>query len=162
MDPSRFIILKAEIERNLQDLFSLQEECQNYLGRSKNEGDLFESADIRVIGSILHDFYTCLERIFRKISLEIDQRPLAGEMWHSDLLLQMNLDIPSIRPRVISDELREKLYEYLRFRHVFRNVYGFSLKWQKMKHLATNLVIVYKEISKNMRQFFLFLDEIIK
>ena len=54
---------------------------------------------------------------------------------HKRLLNKMTLKIPGLRPAVISKELKEALDEYLRFRHVFRNVYGYLLEWKRMKGL---------------------------
>ncbi|MGB9887889.1 MAG: hypothetical protein ACPLRW_12990, partial [Moorellales bacterium] len=44
--------------------------------------------------------------------------------WHKQLLNRMTLEVPEVRPPVISKDLARTLDEYLRFRHVFRNVYG--------------------------------------
>lgn len=59
---------------------------------------------LRAGGSILHDFYTGIEKIFENIAKEIDHRLPTGEEWHSELLHQMALDItglnlPSFLPR---------------------------------------------------------------
>jgi hypothetical protein len=50
----------------------------------------------------------------------------------------MSLELPEIRPAVISTETAERLGDYLRFRHVFRNVYGFVLDATRLKPLEEN------------------------
>lgn len=60
----------------------------------------------------LHGFYSGLERIFEKIASLVDENTPAGTNWHQELLRQMSLEIPEVRPAVISDRLREKLEEY--------------------------------------------------
>lgn len=45
-------------------------------------------------------------------------------------------------PPVIAAELRERLKEYLGFRHLFRNIYGIELKWDKLKDLLILLTTV--------------------
>jgi hypothetical protein len=47
---------------------------------------------LRAAGSILHDFYTGIEKIFENIGKEVDRRIPLGDEWHSDLLHQMTLD----------------------------------------------------------------------
>ncbi|MEW6698055.1 MAG: hypothetical protein ACOY35_02210 [Bacillota bacterium] len=47
----------------------------------------------------------------------------------------MTLDIPEVRPPVLSRETAGKLDEYRAFRHVFRNVYGFNLSSERMVDL---------------------------
>lgn len=54
------------------------------------------------------------------------------EKWHRNLLLQMTLDIPDVRPALITKETADKLDEYRAFRHVFRNVYGFNLSAERI------------------------------
>ena len=43
------------------------------------------------------------------------------------------------RTSVISLELMEELKEYLGFRHVFRNIYGLQLNWEKLKILLLKI-----------------------
>ena len=47
------------------------------------------SVEIRAEGSILHDFYCGIEKIFERIALSIDKSFPKGEDWHTELLLQM-------------------------------------------------------------------------
>ena len=110
-----------------------------------------------VYGSILHDFYTGIEKIFRKIAIEMDEELPEGLSWHSELLERMNLSIEDVRIQVIEKDLKRKLYEYLRFQHVFRNVYGFDLKWEKMRHLVIELEDVFNELDSSVERFLDFL-----
>lgn len=43
----------------------------------------------------------------------------------------MTIEIPDIRPRIISNDFAEELDEYRRFRHMFRHSYGAELCWRK-------------------------------
>lgn len=43
----------------------------------------------RVAGSILHDFYSGVEKIFERIAISVDKELPKGENWHIELLLQM-------------------------------------------------------------------------
>lgn len=49
----------------------------------------------------------------------------------------MTIPIKQIRPAVISEELAAGLDEYLSFRHVFSNIYGFELKGDRIDYLAS-------------------------
>ena len=51
----------------------------------------------------------------------------------------MTLDIPEVRPAVIDRDLARTLGEYLRFRHVFRNVYGGVLEAERMSSLERRI-----------------------
>lgn len=45
-----------------------------------------------------YDFNTGVEKILEDIAKEVDRRVPIGEGWHSELLHQMTLDIPGLRP----------------------------------------------------------------
>jgi hypothetical protein len=109
---------------------------------------------LRAGGSILHDFYTGIEKIFENIAKEIDRRIPLGEEWHSDLLHQMTLDVKGLRPPVISQNTEKILREYLGFRHLFRKRYGFELDWQKMKRLLLKIPQVLLGLEKDIGIFF--------
>lgn len=47
----------------------------------------------------------------------------------------MTIEIKGIRPPVISKELAAELDEYLSFRHLFRNIYGFELESKRLENL---------------------------
>ncbi len=123
-------VLEKEIEKELRDLERLDKEMSEVL--SHPEPSVLET---RAAGSILHDFYSVIEKIFKRIAARIDRDVPSGEDWHTDLLIRMAIFLDSIRPNVISENLKEQLAEYLRFRHLFRNIYGFELKWEKCKTL---------------------------
>ena len=124
-----FKVLKLSIQDEIGKLALLDRE-KNALVKRRSSNYL-----VRAGGSILHDFYTGIEKIFESIAKEIDNRIPMGEEWHSELLRQMTLDIPGLRPPVITANTEKKLREYLGFRHLFRKRYGFELDWQKLKKL---------------------------
>jgi hypothetical protein len=113
---------------------------------------------LRAGGSILHDFYTGVEKVLENIAKEIDQRVPMGEEWHSELLYQMTLDIPGLRPPVISTHIEKRLREYLGFRHLFRKRYGFELDWEKMKKLLVRMPQVLAALEKEFEIFFQAID----
>lgn len=74
----------------------------------------------------LHDIYTGLERVFQQIAAGVDEDVPSGEAWHEALLRQMAAERPPRRPAVITEATRDALDNFLRFRHVVRNVYAFE------------------------------------
>ena len=70
------------------------------------------------------------------------------------------MSIDNIRPPVISVELKEQLGEYLRFRHLFRNIYGFELKWERCKALGMMMTEILDAFTKETRKFLEFIDSI--
>jgi hypothetical protein len=96
----------------------------------------FSSLRIRACASILHDFYSGIEKMFINIARETDRTVPGGEGWHRELLEQMTLDIPDMRPAVIGTELAAQLQQYLSFRQRFRNLYGYELEWGRWKNYS--------------------------
>jgi len=86
-----------------------------------------------------HAFYTGVERMLELIASDLDASRPATPHWHRDLLAQMSLAIPDIRPAVLRSETSTALIEYLEFRHVVRNVYTFNLRPDRVAELVSGL-----------------------
>ena len=65
----------------------------------------------------------------------------------------MRLDIPEVRPAVIDPELAKTLGEYLRFRHVFRNVYGSIPEADRMRPLEQRMPAILASFREQIREF---------
>jgi hypothetical protein len=142
--------LKKELEIELRNLERLAREMEELTSRFVNKPDFIET---RAAGSILHDFYCGIEKIFERIEIHISGELPKREDWHAELLSQMAHSIKGIRDAVISTDLREKLKEYLRFRHLFRHIYGFELKWERFKDLSLSLSNILTEFKQNLDEF---------
>jgi len=119
------------------------------------------SVELRAIGSILHDFYSGIEKVFKRIALEIDGEIPKGEDWHIiHLLNRMAIRVPQVRPNVISSHLRDDLEDYLRFRLLFRHLYGFELKWSRCQALALNMPDILNHFLQELEEFLKFLESL--
>lgn len=151
------ILLEARIRKELDKLEKLQDELTTL---AKLKEQKLKSVKIRAYASILHDFYSGIEKIFISIAREVDQVVPKSLGWHRDLLEQMTLDIPSKRPAVINGHLLRELQQYLGFRHRFRNLYGYELEWARMEPLVKDLVPIFSEFKNNLETFLDLLPEI--
>jgi len=52
---------------------------------------------------------------------------------------------------------RRYLKEYLKFRHLFRHIYGFELKWERIKPLVLS-TDVFHNLKKDIRKFMDYLE----
>jgi len=150
----KFILrdLISQIENELISLEELRQEMRDVL--TQEDTIIFR----RSIGSILHDFYNCCERIFRKIAIDINGGYVETEQWHKALLYRMTIPIKDIRPAVVSEELAADLDEYLSFRHVFRNIYGFELKGERVTYLAGKFDRTAERFTEEIKKFLDFLN----
>ena len=160
MSHDQYSPLISEIKVERRHLSNLVEEVESLSEKIEAKPT---GVELRAAGSILHDFYTGLEKIFRLIAVEIDGNMPSGEEWHKRLLDRMAVEIEDIRPPVIDDSLKEQLSEYLRFRHLFRHIfYGFELNWERCKPLVRKLPEINKELSESLDIFEGFLREVSK
>ena len=142
--------LKNEMKIEIENLERLTNEMKQLLSRTGEKKNFME---VRAAGSILHDFYCGIEKIFERIAVAIDKSFPKGENWHTELLLQMAKPLEGIRDRVISEDLLQPLKEYLRFRHLFRHIYGFELKWDRIKPLCVEMENLSKELKLEISKF---------
>jgi hypothetical protein len=114
--------------------------------------------ELRGIANIVHDFYTGAEHVFEKISATLDGGVPSGSAWHRELLESMALDLPSLRPPVLTRSAVRLLEEFLRFRHLFRNVYGFDLEWERLRPLLSRVPATWGVLRADLMAFLVFLD----
>jgi hypothetical protein len=154
---SNLLILNQRIREETSELIAVVSRAERAIRVARKGG---EDADLYADAAALnlHDFYTGLERIFRQIAVTVDRSTPAGQEWHRDLLKQMCLDIPGIRPAVLSPETCAALDEFMRFRHVVRNVYAFQLDGKRVAQLVQEAQALMKRIAAELEGFAAFLE----
>ncbi len=128
-------ILAARIRIDLPELAFLVERARQGWNKAKTLNDDYYLDGVALN---LHGFYSGLEKIFEKIAATVDGSVPNAANWHQELLSQMSMEIPEVRPAVISQELRDMLEDYRGFRHVVRNVYTHLLNPEKIELPSTN------------------------
>lgn len=138
--------LAAEVASELGNLGLLEEQSA-----AAPQGE--DTFALRARASILHDFYSGVEKVFVRIAEELNGGVPQGEHWHRQLVKDMSLEIPEVRPAVIDEELARSLGDFRRFRHVFRNVYGFALEDGRMRTLEERLPAVLAAFRRQVEEF---------
>lgn len=139
--------LKIEIADQFASLGRIVEEAKAVLKDMASEPT---TRDLRAAGSIIHDFYSGVERIFERIAVRLGPGVPIGEGWHTLLLRTMESDAEGFRPAVIDHELGLRLVDYLRFRHLFRHSYGYELQWDKLHPLLTRLEDTFEMLQRQV------------
>ncbi|MDY0003355.1 MAG: hypothetical protein RBU30_18800 [Polyangia bacterium] len=120
----RLIKLRQEIRADLDAFSGHVEAVRSALGR----GALAEDDPmLAVIAVALHHAYGAVESALERIARAFEGKPEPTERWHQELLDQMSLDLPGVRPLVIRPETRRSLALILAFRHFFRHAYAVPL-----------------------------------
>jgi DNA polymerase III alpha subunit (gram-positive type) len=134
--------LHKKIKFELEEIGKELKEYEDLLKKvQKKDPDKIEKA---ALATILHSFYTGIEKIFKIISKTKLKYNPTGKSWHKDLLNKMQKEI-------ISEKLYNDLIEYLSFRHLYRNSYDFSLNWDEMQGLVKNIFDTWKLFKKEIQ-----------
>ena len=96
-----------------------------------------------VRASIPHDFYTDIERILIRIAEELNGGGPRSDQWHRQLLTDMTLEIPGVRPAAVTATLVDSLLPFLRFRHLLRDLSGFALDPDRVPEIEGTLWATY-------------------
>jgi hypothetical protein len=107
----------------------------------------------------LHNFYTGCERIFNLVISELNGAPVAGYDWHQRLLERMAATWQD-RPPVLRRETMQALREYLGFRHIVRNLYGYELDTERIERLLARYPQVWQNFEADLRTFLLWLNNL--
>lgn len=108
--------------------------------------------DLNAIGSIIHSYYNGIESIFVLIYKSFNSMPLNGNMWHRDLLNEM-LSETDVHKKILAEELRAPLKEYMGFRHVFRHSYGYELDWERLEPLFFGMTENWTQVKSCLKNF---------
>ncbi len=106
----------------------------------------------------LHNLYAGLERVFELIAAELDGGVLGSDSWHTDLLRQMSLNLPSIRLPVLQPGTARRLDEYRKFRHLVQDAYAFNLDPARVGHLVDDLPDLWRQLRLELVDFSQFLE----
>lgn len=155
----KYLVLAGRIRQELDDLQKAVARAERAITAAKrNPGDQDLYIDSAALN--LHDFYAGLERIFHHIASTADKEVPTSREWHRDLLRQMGMAVPQVRPEVLSSQSVAALSEYLGFRHVVRNVYTFQLTPPRVEHLVAGLAEVFEQVRADLESFLTFLSQI--
>jgi hypothetical protein len=108
--------------------------------------------------TMLHSFYTEIEKILKLIALDLDKKIPSSESWHRDLLSQMAAATET-RPAVVSASLVTRLAELLAFRHLFRGASIALMRCNKLSPLMEKVNGVHAEVVSQLTQFQVFLRQ---
>ncbi len=107
------------------------------------------------LGFTLHSAYSMLENYFLRVS-KFFENDLPADRWHKPLVEKMALEIPGVRPALLAEETSKRgALELLKFRHIFRNMYGEDLdpvKTAAAQQAASELAESFSESHANFVQ----------
>lgn len=143
--------LADDLRQELEALKRIEAEARRCLGDLAARPPSY--LEVRGSADIVHDFYNAVDRFFERVAVEMNGGLPAGPDSHATLLSRMSRELPDVRPRVVSEETRRALEEYLRFRHLFRHRYGFELEWPKLEPLLRGIESIAPRLGAELEGF---------
>lgn len=111
------------------------------------------------LGYLLHNLYGALEDLFQEIARTFENRLEDPGRYHRELLKRMALEIPGVRPPLLSPPGHNLLNELRGFRHVFRHAYDYELSPRRLTDLKARLLENWPQVKQDLTVFENFLNE---
>jgi hypothetical protein len=80
----------------------------------------------------VHGWYTAFEAAVERAVRVLDGEVPAGERWHRDLLSQATVEVPGVRPAIVSRDALPELLSLLAFRHFLRHAYAVPMDPERL------------------------------
>ncbi|MFO7803792.1 MAG: hypothetical protein R6V55_16035 [Desulfovermiculus sp.] len=109
---------------------------------------------VESIGYWLHNLYSAYEDLFRLIAAFWENSLDSSSTYHIELLRRMRLEVPGVRPAVLSSEMScQRLDELRAFRHVFRHAYSYGLDDERVFFLLRRVLESKEVILEDITSF---------
>ncbi len=158
MKDSHILELIGLIQKNIILLNEISLFCQELGEKTGNPGEQNRTNALAVAGTI-ENYYTCSETIFLRIC-QLFENNLNPEKWHRHLLDKMNLEIPDIRPAILSDKSAALFDEILRFRHFKRYYFHLEYDWDRLDFLMKKVKELHAIFGSELNTFIQYLQKI--
>lgn len=117
------------------------------------------SETIVYLGYFLHNLYCAFEDLFKEVAKTFENQVEDPSRYHRELLKRMTIEVPLIRPNLLSKEGYKVLDELRRFRHTFRHAYTYELDTHRVRDLKLRLLSYVDSIIYDMDRFEDYLKE---
>jgi len=145
--------LREKIEHEISRINELFNSGKSLLDLCKlKEPDFIESS---AAGSFLQSFYNGIESIILLIFKGMGENTPNNLHWHKELF-EKAFEPTEKRSAIFKEEYKEKLAEYLAFRHFFRHSYGSEFDWKRLKPLMKGVEKLWKKLEKDIHRFLRF------
>lgn len=128
--------LIAELNADMDSIADLR--LSNERAAERIDAGATDQLDYAALGFTLHNIYGIIENYCLRIAKHFEN-DTSGDSWHQSLLRRMTLEIPGVRPALLSQAQLHKLDDLRSFRHAFRHLYARPIDPEKMMLLQRRL-----------------------
>lgn len=101
----------------------------------------------------VQQFYTALEDLLKQIAKSFENHIDSMNNFHKELLTRMNMEVPKIRPAVISQQTFLFLDKIRAFRHFIRHAYDCELDENELLLLQKRIKQEYSHLQSDLATF---------
>jgi len=132
------------IDKFLSDVAPLLNLC-----KIKEQPDIIE---MTAAAQVLHSFYNGVESIIVLLFKYLNEKLPNDFRWHKTLLeMAFGANLKNIR--IFGDDKKEKLNNYLSFRHFIRHSYSSELDWKIMGPLVSEIEGMWQKVKIDFGMF---------
>lgn len=125
--------INNELKRIAIEVDAIARKCAR-LDAEKDHENI--DSHLTAIASIIQSVYNGYERTLEMLIRTIDGELPAARDYHTALLRRASSEIPDVRPPIISEKTFQVLDDIRKYRHVFRKIYHYQLRPEKVKGFA--------------------------
>lgn len=147
MDETAKIKIRHEISRIdklLNDISPLLNLC-----KAKERPNLIE---ITAAAQVLHSFYNGVESIIVLFFKHMNEKLPNDFRWHKTLL-EMAFGANTRNIRILREDIKTEMQNFLSFRHFIRHSYSSELDWSEMGPLIRGVEAVWETIKSDFEAF---------
>jgi hypothetical protein len=152
-------VLRGELAKGLAVLRRMEDYLCDFEKRKLAHAPGDDEA--MALSQALTNYYTCLETLFLRISTFFENS-LEEAAWHQSLLDRMGIEVPDVRPRVVSQEAEGALRELLKFRHFCRYYFEMDYDWDKLRLVLGKFHQAREVVRADLGRFDAFLSDLCK
>ena len=107
--------------------------------------------EITATAQILHSFYNGIESVVLLFLKNFDEKIPNDNKWHKTVL-EMAFGKNIKKVNIINDDIKDKMEDYLSYRHFIRHSYSSELEWNDMEQLVNELEEIWKMLKANFEK----------
>ncbi|HQF71954.1 MAG TPA: hypothetical protein PLH39_11820 [Promineifilum sp.] len=107
----------------------------------------------------VNNYYSVVEDLLRIVAAAFENNIPDVSRWHSELIDRMALDIPGVRPPLLSTTTAARLHRLRSFRHFFRHAYRVDLDAGEVMDNVERVRDVHPHLVADLDRFLLQLGE---
>ena len=146
MDQAAKVTLAAELRARLGDVEAVYDRIGE---RERVPGP----AGLESTALQLHNLYGAVEALLETVAEAFHNHVDGGAGYHTALLKRMSVDVPGIRPAVISGEGLRLFDTLRRFRHVVRHAYGAAIDERQLRIVLDDARAVRPVLRRDVERF---------